>query len=66
MGAAAQPVYARFDIFGRLELLIVSIIFYLVGTIIESQAYDAQRYAGGAVLYQIGYRSYSCLIIHLI
>lgn len=67
VGAAAQPVYARLsDIFGRLELLIVSILFYLVGTIIESQAYDVQRYAGCAVLYEIGYPSYSCLIIHLI
>lgn len=56
MVAAAQQVYARLsDIFGRLELLIVSILFYVVSTIIESQAYYIQRYAGGAVLYQIGY-----------
>ncbi|EEQ37547.1 Major Facilitator Superfamily protein [Clavispora lusitaniae] len=56
MAAASQPAYARLsDIFGRLELFIVSIIFYAVGTVIESQAFDVQRFAGGAVLYQLGY-----------
>lgn len=56
VAAASQPTYARLsDRFGRLELFIVSILFYVVGTIIESQAYDVQRFAGGAVLYQIGY-----------
>jgi SIT family siderophore-iron:H+ symporter-like MFS transporter len=56
VAAAAQPTYARLsDVFGRLELLVVSIIFYAMGTVIESQAYDINRFAGGAVLYQIGY-----------
>ncbi|EGW32872.1 iron-siderophore transporter [Spathaspora passalidarum NRRL Y-27907] len=55
-GAACQPVYARLsDVFGRLEIFIVSILFYVVGTIIESQATDVQKYAAGSVLYQIGY-----------
>ncbi|RLV92973.1 Siderophore iron transporter ARN1 [Spathaspora sp. JA1] len=55
-GAACQPVYARLsDVFGRLEIFLVSIVFYVVGTIIESQAKDVQRYAAGSVLYQIGY-----------
>ncbi|KAK6463556.1 ferrichrome-type siderophore transporter [Scheffersomyces coipomensis] len=54
--AASQPVYARLsDVFGRMELFIVSVVFYVVGTIIESQATDVQKYAGGAILYQIGY-----------
>lgn len=56
VAAAAQPTYARLsDQFGRLELFLISIVFYAVGTVIESQAYDVQRFAGGAVLYQIGY-----------
>lgn len=56
VAAASQPTYARLsDKFGRLELFIVSVIFYAVGTVIESQAYDINRFAGGAVLYQIGY-----------
>ncbi|KAG7666429.1 ARN1 [[Candida] subhashii] len=55
-GAACQPVYARLsDVFGRLEIFIVSILFYVVGTIIESQATNVQKYAAGSVLYQIGY-----------
>lgn len=67
VGAAAQPVYARLsDIFGRLELLIVSILFYVVGTIIESQAYDVQRYAGGAVLYQIGYTGVILVLLFIL
>ncbi|CAN3371651.1 hypothetical protein DIURU_001843 [Diutina rugosa] len=56
VAAAAQFAYARLsDTFGRLQLLVVSILFYVVGTIITSQAYDIQRFAGGSVLYQIGY-----------
>lgn len=56
VAAAAQPTYARLsDTFGRLELVVVSVIFYAIGTVIESQAYDVQRFAGGAILYQIGY-----------
>ncbi|KAG7661809.1 uncharacterized protein J8A68_004665 [[Candida] subhashii] len=56
ISAAAQPTYARLsDRFGRLELTVVSIVFYAVGTVIESQAYDINRFAGGAVLYQAGY-----------
>ncbi|BAO40111.1 siderophore iron transporter ARN2 [Kluyveromyces marxianus DMKU3-1042] len=55
IAAAAQIFYARLsDVFGRLTLLIVSIVFYSVGTIIQSQAYDVQRYAAGAVFYNVG------------
>ncbi|CUS20862.1 LAQU0S01e16292g1_1 [Lachancea quebecensis] len=56
IGAASQLVYARLsDTFGRLSLFITAIVFYAVGTIIQSQAYDVQRYAAGAVFYNIGY-----------
>ncbi|ODV95102.1 hypothetical protein PACTADRAFT_43097 [Pachysolen tannophilus NRRL Y-2460] len=56
VAAASQPAYARLsDVFGRLQLFIVSILFYSIGTIIQSQSYDVQRYAGGSVLYEIGY-----------
>ncbi|BAP69709.1 siderophore iron transporter ARN1 [Kluyveromyces marxianus] len=56
MGAAAQIVYARLsDVYGRFTLFCTAIMFYVVGTIIESQAYDVQRYAAGAVFYNIGY-----------
>lgn len=67
VAAAAQPTYARLsDKFGRLELVLVSIIFYAMGTVIESQAYDIYRFAGGAVLYSIGYQGIIILIQVLI
>lgn len=63
VAAAGQPLYARLsDVFGRTELFIVSILFYVVGTIIESQAYDVQRFAGGAVLYQLGLTGASLML----
>ncbi|CAK7909991.1 siderophore iron transporter Arn1p [[Candida] anglica] len=66
IAAASQPVYARLsDRFGRIEILLVAIIFYSMGTVIESQAYDVQRFASGAVIYQIGY-SGVMLIIQII
>lgn len=56
IASVAQPTIARLtDVYGRMELLTVSIIFFVVGTIVESQAYDVQKFAGGAILYQIGY-----------
>ncbi|KAI5952279.1 ARN1 [Candida jiufengensis] len=62
--AASQPVYARLsDVFGRLELFIVAVLFYVVGTIIECQSPTINAYVAGAVLYQIGF---SGLIIVLL
>ncbi|CCH46885.1 Siderophore iron transporter [Wickerhamomyces ciferrii] len=56
IGAASQIAYARLsDIFGRLELLIVAIFFYVIGTIIQSQAFNIQNYCAGAVFYNLGY-----------
>ncbi|CCE93872.1 siderophore transporter TDEL_0H00130 [Torulaspora delbrueckii] len=55
ISAVAQVIYAGLsDVFGRLSLFIVSIVFYVVGTIIQSQAYDVQRYAAGSVFYSVG------------
>ncbi|KAK9378468.1 major facilitator superfamily domain-containing protein [Kockiozyma suomiensis] len=54
--AAALPFIARLcDIFGRIEIFIISVLFYVIGTIIESQAYDVKRFAAGALFYQFGY-----------
>lgn len=56
IAAAAQPTGAKIaDVFGRLELVCVSVVFYTVGTIIESCATNVSTFAGGSVLYQIGY-----------
>lgn len=63
VAAAAQPCYARLaDRIGRLELILVSILFYVVGTIVESQAYDVQKFAAGACIYQIGYTGIMLLL----
>lgn len=61
VAAAAQPTAARIaDVFGRVELILVSVVFYVVGTIIEACADRVQTFAAGAVLYQIGY---TCVLL---
>ncbi|CAB4252987.1 similar to Saccharomyces cerevisiae YHL040C ARN1 Transporter, member of the ARN family of transporters that specifically recognize siderophore-iron chelates [Maudiozyma barnettii] len=56
VSAVSQIMYARLsDVFGRLSLFIVAIVLYVVGTIIQCQAYDVQRYAAGAIFYNAGY-----------
>ncbi|KAG9772601.1 ferrioxamine B transporter, partial [Aureobasidium melanogenum] len=61
IAAAAQPTAAKVaDVFGRLELVCVSVVFYVVGTIIETCATNVNTFAGGSVLYQIGY---TCVIL---
>lgn len=55
ISAVAQLFFAGLsDVFGRLSLFIVSIVFYAVGTIIQSQAYNVQRYAAGTFFYNVG------------
>ena len=46
--------------FGRVELILVSVFFYVLGTIIEACSNNVQTFAGGAVLYQIGY---TCVLL---
>jgi len=63
IAAAAQPTAAKIaDVFGRLELVCVSVVFYVVGTIIEACSDNVRTFAGGAVLYQIGYTSILLLV----
>ncbi|CDO92670.1 unnamed protein product [Kluyveromyces dobzhanskii CBS 2104] len=55
IAAVAQLFFAGLsDVFGRLRLLIVALLFYVTGTVIQSQAYDIQRYAAGSVFYNVG------------
>lgn len=62
--AVAQIIIARAsDRFGRIALLIITIIFYAVGTVIECQAYDIARYCAGAVLYNIGNAGSSLILV---
>ncbi|KAK1764300.1 siderochrome-iron transporter [Phialemonium atrogriseum] len=56
IAAAAQPTAAKVaDVFGRVELICLSIFFYIIGTIVEAVATDIETFAGGAIIYQIGY-----------
>ncbi|SCU98180.1 LAMI_0F13410g1_1 [Lachancea mirantina] len=56
IAAGGQICFARAsDIFGRVTILIVSIVFYAMGTIIECQATNVSRFAAGACFYQLGY-----------
>ena len=55
IAAVGQIFFARLsDIFGRFSIMIVSIIFYSMGTIIESQAVNITRFAVGGCFYQLG------------
>ncbi|KAK3186885.1 ferrioxamine B transporter [Lecanicillium sp. MT-2017a] len=63
ISAAAQPTSAKIaDVFGRVELICVSIFFYVVGTIIEAAAPNVDALAAGSVIYQIGYTMIILLI----
>ncbi|KFY19524.1 hypothetical protein V493_07924 [Pseudogymnoascus sp. VKM F-4281 (FW-2241)] len=56
IGAAAQPAAAKIaDVFGRVELVIIAIVFYVIGTIVEATSNSVAHFAAGAVIYQVGY-----------
>ena len=61
IAAAAQPTAAKIaDVFGRFELVCVSVGFYILGTIVEAASNDIPTFAAGAVLYQVGY---TCILL---
>ncbi|OJJ85377.1 uncharacterized protein ASPGLDRAFT_168449 [Aspergillus glaucus CBS 516.65] len=61
IAAAVYPPAAKLaDVFGRFELIAVSVAFYIVGTVIESTASSIQAFIAGAILYQTGY---TCIIL---
>ncbi|KAG9187869.1 hypothetical protein G6011_05740 [Alternaria panax] len=63
IAAAAQPTAAKIaDVFGRVEVVILSIFFYVLGTIIEAASKDVESFAAGAVFYQVGYTTIIVLI----
>ncbi|KAM5358274.1 hypothetical protein ACJZ2D_015432 [Fusarium nematophilum] len=56
IAAAAQPTSAKIaDVFGRVELICLSVFFYTLGTIVEAVAQNVAAFSAGAVIYQIGY-----------
>lgn len=61
IAAAVYPPAAKLaDVFGRFELIAVSVAFYIIGTVIESTASSIQAFIAGAILYQTGY---TCIIL---
>ena len=67
VAAASQPVYARLsDVFGRLELFIVAVLFYVVGTIIEGQSPNINAYVAGSVLHTCGYSGVIIMLIFIL
>ena len=56
IAAATQPTAAKIaDVFGRVELVCVSVFFYVIGTIVEAVSDGVDSFAAGAVIYQVGY-----------
>ncbi|RAH45813.1 putative siderochrome-iron transporter Sit1 [Aspergillus brunneoviolaceus CBS 621.78] len=56
VAAAIQPTAAKTaDVTGRPELIVVSIFFYTIGTVVEACSKTVEQFAAGAVLYQVGY-----------
>ncbi|KAI9877638.1 MAG: Siderophore transporter, partial [Watsoniomyces obsoletus] len=56
IAAAAQPTAAKIaDVFGRMELVCLSVFFYIIGTIVEAVSDGVESFAAGAVIYQIGF-----------
>jgi len=67
VAAAIQPAYAKVsDIFGRDVTLVFAIVMYVIGTIVEALCVNVQGFAGGAILYQIGYSGLILLVEILI
>ncbi|KAH8592033.1 siderochrome-iron uptake transporter [Bisporella sp. PMI_857] len=63
IAAASQPTAAKIaDVFGRRELIIVSVVFYVIGTIVEAKCNNVEGFAAGAVIHQIGYTSILVLV----
>lgn len=63
VAAAAQPVSAKVaDVFGRVELLCVAVVLYLVGSVVEATAADIQAFAAGGLVYQVGYTMMMLLV----
>ncbi|KAK4099468.1 MFS general substrate transporter [Parathielavia hyrcaniae] len=63
IAAAVQPTAAKVaDIFGRAELVALSVFFYVIGTVVEAVATNLQTFAAGAIIYQIGYTMIMLLV----
>ncbi|ORX38194.1 siderochrome-iron uptake transporter [Kockovaella imperatae] len=63
VAAAAQPAFAKIsDYFGRISILFIAAMFYVVGTILCAASKDLAQFSGGALLYQFGYTGIQLLV----
>ncbi|CAI6037291.1 hypothetical protein V2G26_021272 [Clonostachys chloroleuca] len=63
IGAATQPTAGKVaDVFGRVELILASIVFYIVGTIVLATSANVATFAAGTAIYQIGYTMITLLV----
>ncbi|WWD20507.1 hypothetical protein CI109_104983 [Kwoniella shandongensis] len=63
VAAAAQPVYAKIsDYFGRISILFIAVVFYVIGSIVQATAKNLSAFSGGALLYQFGYTGVQLLV----
>ncbi|BGO89236.1 hypothetical protein NBRC10512_005931 [Rhodotorula toruloides] len=66
VAAASYPAYSKIaDTFGRPEVVLFSVVMYVIGTIVEATSTNIQSFCAGAVLYQFGY-SAAILIVEVI
>ncbi|WVO20323.1 uncharacterized protein IAS62_001617 [Cryptococcus decagattii] len=67
VAAAAQPGFAKIsDYFGRISILVISVILYVVGTVVTATSTNLAAFCGGSVLYQFGYTGSQLLVEVLI
>lgn len=61
--AAAQPTTGKLaDAFGRVETLCVSVLFYLIGTIVQASSTGLAAFCAGAVIYTLGFTIVQTLV----
>ncbi|BGP45661.1 ferrioxamine B transporter [Rhodotorula kratochvilovae] len=66
IAAASYPPYAQLaNTFGRVEVILFSVVMYVVGTIVEACAKNLSTFCAGAVLFQFGY-SAAILMMELV
>jgi MFS transporter, SIT family, siderophore-iron:H+ symporter len=63
IGAVTQPTAAKAaDVFGRVELIVASVFFYVGGTLVQATAHSVAAYAAGTALYQVGLTTAALLV----
>ncbi|KAM0755497.1 drug:h+ antiporter [Meredithblackwellia eburnea MCA 4105] len=61
--ATMKPVAAKLsDVFGRAEAYLFAVVFYVLGYIVIASSKTVNTYAGGAILYEVGYASLQILL----